>query len=44
MTAAERTLLVARVPEVHPHLAGLVPQRLRAVVEAEEGHPLEPEK
>ena len=43
MTSAERALLVARVLEVHPHLAELVPQRLRAVVEAEEGYPLEPE-
>jgi hypothetical protein len=32
------------VLEQHPHLAELVPQRLRAVVAAEEGHPLEPEK
>jgi hypothetical protein len=29
--------------EKHPHLAELVPVRLRAVVEAEEGHPLAPE-
>jgi hypothetical protein len=36
-------LLVARVVEHHPHLAELVPQRLRAVAEAEEGHPLETE-
>ena len=31
MTAAERALLVARVLEQHPHLAELVPLRLRAV-------------
>ena len=35
MTSAERALLVARVLEVHPHLAELVPQRLRAVVETD---------
>ncbi len=40
---AERALLVARVLEVHPHLAELVPQRLRAVAEAEEGYPLKAE-
>ena len=44
MTSAGRALLVSRVLEQHPHLAELVPQRLRAVVAAEEGHPLEPEK
>jgi hypothetical protein len=43
MTAAERALLVARVLEQHPHLAELVPVRLRTVDEAEEGYPLEPE-
>jgi hypothetical protein len=36
-------LLVARVVEHHPHLAELVPLRLRAVAEAEEGHPLKAE-
>jgi hypothetical protein len=44
MTAAERAHLVARVLEVHPHLAELVPQRLRAVSEVEEGYPFQPEK
>jgi hypothetical protein len=29
--------------EVHPHLAELVPLRLRAVNEPEEGYPLAPE-
>ena len=43
MTSAERALLVARVLEVHPHLAELVPLRLRAVAEVEEGYPLKPE-
>ena len=44
MTSAERALLVARVLEQHPHLAELAPQRLRAVVEADEqGYPLAPE-
>jgi hypothetical protein len=43
ITAAERALLVAQVLEVHPHLAELVPPRLRAVAEAEEGHPLKAE-
>jgi hypothetical protein len=43
MTPAERAQLVARVLEVHPHLAELVPLHLRAVAEVEEGHPLEPE-
>jgi hypothetical protein len=33
MTSAERALLVARVLEVHPHLAELVPLRLRPVPE-----------
>jgi hypothetical protein len=32
------------VLEVHPHLAELVPQRLRAVSEVEEGYPLQSEK
>jgi hypothetical protein len=40
MTPAERAALVARVLEQHPHLAELVPSRLRAVVEPEEGSPL----
>jgi hypothetical protein len=43
MTAAERALLVPRVLEHHPHLAELVPLRLREVVEVEEGHPLKAE-
>jgi hypothetical protein len=43
MTSAERALLVARVLEVHPHLAELVPLHLRPVGEVEEGHPLKPE-
>ena len=43
MTSAERALLVARVLEQHPHLAELVPLRLRAVAEAEEGYPLKAE-
>jgi hypothetical protein len=43
MTAAERALLIARVLEVHPHLAELVPLRLRPVAEVEEGHPLKAE-
>jgi hypothetical protein len=42
MTSAERALLVARVLEQHPHLAELVPLRLRAVVEPEEGIPSSP--
>ena len=44
MTSAERAALVARVLEVHPHLAELVPPRLRAVGEDEQGAPLKPEK
>ena len=44
MTSAERALLVARVLEVHPHLAELVPLHLRAMEQAGEGHPLEAEK
>jgi hypothetical protein len=36
MTAAERALLVARVLEVHPHLAEMVPLRLRRVGTPEE--------
>jgi hypothetical protein len=43
MTSAERALLVALVLELHPHLAELVPLRLRAVAGVEDGHPLEPE-
>jgi hypothetical protein len=43
MTAAERALPVARVLEQHPHLAELVPVRLRAVAEVEEGYPLGPD-
>ena len=43
MTSAERALLVARVLEVHPHLAELVPCACAPVAEAEEGYPLEPE-
>jgi hypothetical protein len=43
MTSAERALLVARVLEHHPHLAELIPLRLRSVDEAHEGYPLEPE-
>ncbi len=43
MTPVERAALVARVLEVHPHLAELVPLRLRPVGEVEEGHPLETE-
>jgi hypothetical protein len=43
MTAAERGLLVARVREVHPHLAELVPLHLRPVPEVEEGYPLKAE-
>jgi hypothetical protein len=43
MTAAERALLVARVLEQHPHLAELVPLRLRAVEEVDEGYPLTPQ-
>jgi hypothetical protein len=43
MTSAERALLVARVLEHHPHLAELVPVRLREVAEAEQGHPLNTE-
>jgi hypothetical protein len=39
MTSAERALLVARVLEQHPHLAELVPPRLRAVSEIEGGTP-----
>ncbi len=35
MTATERSQLVARVLEQHPHLAELVPMRLRAVAEAD---------
>jgi hypothetical protein len=41
MTSAERALLVARVLEQHPHLAELVPPRMRAVEEVVEGYPLE---
>ncbi len=43
MTTAERAALVARVLEVHPDLAELVPPRLRAVEEDEQGYPLKPE-
>jgi hypothetical protein len=43
MTSTERALPVARVLEQHPHLAELVPVRLHAVKEGEEGHPLEAE-
>jgi hypothetical protein len=43
MTSAERALLIARVLEVHPQLAELVPQRLRAMEQVEEGYPLKPE-
>ncbi len=43
MTSAERALLVARVLEQHPHLAELVPLRLRTVPEVEDGHPLKAE-
>jgi hypothetical protein len=43
MTAAERAQLVARVLDMHPHLAELVPSRLRAVEQAADGYPLEPE-
>jgi hypothetical protein len=42
MTSAERPALVARVLEQHPHLAELVPLRLRAMEQAEEGHPSRP--
>jgi hypothetical protein len=41
MSAAERAASVARVLEVHPHLAQLVPQRLQAVGSDEEGYPLD---
>jgi hypothetical protein len=44
MTSAERSLLVARVLEQHPHLAELVPLRLRPVGADEEGYPLKPEE
>jgi hypothetical protein len=43
MTSAERAHLVARVLESHPHLAELVPVRLRAVSQLEEGTPLNAE-
>ncbi len=43
MTSAERALLVARVLEVHPHLADLVPLHLRPVGEVEQGYPLKAE-
>jgi hypothetical protein len=43
MTSAERAHLVARVLESHPHLAELIPERLRAVAEVEDGYPVEPE-
>ena len=36
-------LLVARVVEHHPHLAELVPQRLRPVGEVQQVHPLKAE-
>jgi hypothetical protein len=39
MTSAERALLVARVLEVHPHLAELVPLRLREVSGAHTNEP-----
>jgi hypothetical protein len=41
MTSAERAQLVARVLEQHPHLAELVPLRLRAVEEVADGEPYE---
>lgn len=39
MTGAERALLFARVLEHHPHLADLVPVRVRAVAESVGGTP-----